>query len=88
MTPSQPPKSQVILFLSGLRVSDANSAARIAELMTVQADLREGTYAIEAIGSPSAHLFDGRPIVRTDTDTDTPAPVVDIHTVWPSSNSG
>jgi len=66
----------VMIYLPGISKSPANSASRMAELIAIKANNGPGTYAAEAVPSPSAHLTDGRRIVRAGSD-----PALDVYTL-------
>lgn len=66
----------ILVYLPGLTHSLANSAPRIAELMAIKASKGPGMYTVEKVSSPSAHLIEGRRIVRAKS-----GPVLDLYTL-------
>jgi hypothetical protein len=65
-----------MVYLPSLVQAPKNSASRIAQLIAIKANKGPGTYAAEELPTPSAHLTDGRRIVKTGS-----GPVLDIYTV-------
>jgi len=66
----------VLLYVPAIAESASNTAYRVANAIAIKATQGRGTFAAEAVASPSAELTDGRRVVRTEG-----GPVLDVYLV-------